>query len=244
MKNIKSIIIGLLVLTGTAVQAQNKNAISLEQFNANLKQAGSKAQILDARGNDEFLQNHIKGAVNVDQKAATYQQVLDGLDKDKPTFVYSIANGRSSVLSAKLRDKGFKAVYELPGGLANWVGSGYPIISTTKKGVSLSLAQYEALTGSADLVLVDFGSKYCGACKRLVPVLDSLKGKTGFAAKVISIEQYDNTALAKQLKINVLPTLVLYRGKKEVWKKSGFSSTVQIEQAVNSNKTKLASAVN
>jgi rhodanese-related sulfurtransferase len=244
MKKIKSIIIGLLALTGAAVQAQNKSSITLEQFNANLKQAGSNAQILDARGNEEFLQNHIKGAVNVDQKSASYQQVLDALDKNKPTFVYSIANGRSSVLSAQLRTNGFKAVYELPGGLANWIGSGYPIVSTTKKGVSLSLAQYQALIGSADLVLIDFGSKYCGACRRLVPVLDSLKSKTGFAAKVISIEQYDNTALAKQLKINVLPTLVLYRGKKEVWKKSGFSSTVQIEQAVNSNKTKLASAVN
>lgn len=106
------------------------------------------------------------------------------------------------------------------------------------------MAQYQELTGSADLVLIDFGSKYCGACKRLVPVLDSLKSKPGFAAKVISIEEYDNTALAKQLKINVLPTLVLYRGKKEVWKKSGLSSTAQIEQIVNNNKTKLASAVN
>ncbi|MEO6521165.1 MAG: rhodanese-like domain-containing protein [Mucilaginibacter sp.] len=242
MKKFRSIIVGLLAVA--TVHAQNKNSLTLEQFNTNLKQAGSTAQILDARSNEEFLQNHIKGAVNVDQKSATYQQTLDGLDKAKPTFVYSIANGRSSILSTQLRNNGFKAVYELPGGLANWVGSGYPIISTTKKGVALSLSQYQSLTGSADLVLIDIGSKYCGACKRLVPVLDSLKTKTGFAAKVISIEQYDNTALAKQLKINVLPTLVLYRGKKEVWRRSGFSSTQLIEEAVNANKTKLASAVN
>jgi len=242
MKKIRSIIIGLLALAGTAANAQNKQTLSIEQFNAELKQAGSNAQILDARSNEEFLQNHIKGAVNADQKSTTYQQLLDGLDKNKPTFVYSIANGRSSVLARQLRDNGFKAVYELPGGLANWVGSGYPIVSNTKKGVSLSLAQYQELAGSADLVLIDFGSKYCGACKKLVPVLDSLKNKTGFSAKVISIEQYDNTALVKQLKINVLPTLVLYRNKKEVWKKSGFSTTTQIEQVVNSNKTKLASA--
>ncbi|OCX52037.1 sulfurtransferase [Mucilaginibacter sp. PPCGB 2223] len=241
MKQIRPIIIGLLAIT-SVVNAQNKSAISLEQFSASLKQAGSNAQILDARSNEEFLQNHIKGAVNADQKSANYQQLLDGLDKSKPTFVYSIANGRSSVLAKQLRDNGYKAVYELPGGLANWVGSGYPIISNTKKGLSLSPAQYQELTGSADLVLIDFGSKYCGACKRLVPVLDSLKNKTGFAAKVISIEQYDNTALAKQLKINVLPTLVLYHNKKKVWKKSGFSTTTQIEQVVNSNKTKLASA--
>lgn len=133
MKNVKLIIAGLLAMMWVGTHAQNKNAISLAQFNAALKQAGSNAQILDARGNEEFLQNHIEGAVNADQKAANYQQVLDGLDKTKPTFVYSIANGRSSVLSAQLRTEGFKAVYELPGGLANWIGSGYPIVSTTKK---------------------------------------------------------------------------------------------------------------
>jgi rhodanese-related sulfurtransferase len=244
MKKIKLMFVGLLALTGAAVHAQNKNSITLEQFISNLKQAGKNAQILDARSNEEFLQNHIEDAVNADQKSTNYQQVLDGLDKAKPTFVYSIANGRSSVLSAQLRAQGFKAVYELPGGLSNWVGSGYPIFSTTNKGISLSFEQYQQLTGSADLVLIDFGSRYCGACKKLVPVLDSLKNKTDFAAKIISIEDYDNATLAKQLKINSLPTLVLYSGKKEVWKKAGFSSTLQIEQAIKDNKTKLASAGN
>ena len=77
-------------------------------------------------------------------------------------------------------------------------------------------------------MLVDFGSKYCGACKKLVPVLDSLKANSAFTPKVISIEVYDNTNLAKELKVNVLPTLVLYKNGKDVWKKQGFSSTAQI----------------
>lgn len=92
----------------------------------------------------------------------------------------------------------------------------------------MSKAQFNELTASSQLVLVDFGSKYCGACKKLVPVLDSLKAKSAFIPKVISIEVYDNTNLAKELKVNVLPTLVLYKNGKEVWKKQGFSSTAQV----------------
>ncbi|MET3498603.1 rhodanese-related sulfurtransferase [Mucilaginibacter rubeus] len=227
MKNLKIALLALLVIFTGEIKAQSPALLSLEAFTAKLKQA-KEPQILDARSAEEFAQNHIKGAVNVDAKGADYQQKLDGLDKGKPTFVYSIANGRSTVLSRELRAKGFKDVEELPGGLANWIGSGYPIISTTQKGVSLSKAQFDELAASSQLVLVDFGSKYCGACKKLVPVLDSLKANSAFTPKVISIEVYDNTNLAKELKVNVLPTLVLYKSGKEVWKKQGFSSTAQV----------------
>jgi rhodanese-related sulfurtransferase len=227
MKNLKIALLALLVVFIGEVKAQSPALLSLEAFAAKLKQS-KEPQILDARSAEEFVQNHIKGAVNVDVKAADYQQKLDGLDKEKPTFVYSIANGRSTVLSRELRTKGFKNVEELPGGLANWIGSGYPIISTTKKGVSLSKAQFNELVASSQLVLVDFGSRYCGACKKLVPVLDSLKANSAFTPKVISIEVYDNTNLAKELKVNVLPTLVLYKNGKEIWKKQGFSSTAQV----------------
>lgn len=239
MKNLKIVLLALLVVFIGEAKAQSPALLSLEAFAAKLKQTKAP-QILDARSAEEFVQNHIKGAVNVDAKAADYQQKVDALDKDKPTFVYSIANGRSTVLSRELRAKGFKDVEELPGGLANWIGSGYPIISTTKKSVSLSKAQFNELAASSSLVLVDFGSRYCGACKKLVPVLDSLKANSAFTAKVISIEVYDNTNLAKELKVNVLPTLVLYKNGKEVWKKQGFSSTAQVISATESAKNRLA----
>ena len=239
MKNLKIVLLAFLIVLTGEVKAQSPALLSLEAFAAKLKQA-KEPQILDARSAEEFVQNHIKGAVNIDAKAADYQQKLEGLDKEKPTFVYSIANGRSTVLSRELRAKGFKDVEELPGGLANWIGSGYPIISTTKKGVSLSKAQFDELAASSPLVLVDFGSKYCGACKKLVPVLDSLKANSAFTPKVISIEVYDNTNLAKELKVNVLPTLVLYKNGKEVWKKQGFSSTAQVIAATELAKSGLA----
>lgn len=244
MQKVKIILLAVIVAVAGFAKAQTApvqpQLLSLEAFAAKLKHA-KNAQILDARSAEEFSQNHIRGAINVDAKSAGYQQQLNGLSKDKPTFVYSIANGRSKVLSGELRAKGFKDVQELPGGLANWIGSGYPIFSTNKKGVSLSKAQFTELTGSSQLVLVDFGSRYCGACKKLVPVLDSLKAETGFTPKVISIEVYDNTALARELKVNVLPTLVLYQNKKEVWKKQGLSSVAQVKAAVAQTRSGLAS---
>ncbi len=86
---------------------------------------------------------------------------------------------------------------------------------------------------TSDLVLVDFGSRYCGACKQLIPVLDFLEKKQDLKAKIIRIEAYDNTELLKDLKINQLPTLVLYQGGKQIWKKAGLSSAAELETLIN-----------
>ncbi|WP_082035802.1 thioredoxin domain-containing protein [Pedobacter lusitanus] len=214
--------------------AGKESFLTLAEFAVRVK--SSAAQLVDVRSGEEFIQSHLKGAIWIDPAAADYARKLAALSKDKPVYVYSIANGRSVTAAADFRSKGFKEVHVLPGGIANWIGSGYPIVSHTKKGVELSSAQFETLTESAELVLVDFGSKYCGACKQLIPVLDSLEKKQDFKTKVIRIEAYDNTLLIKKLKINQLPTLVLFQGGKQVWKKAGLSSAEEIENNINTKR--------
>lgn len=254
MKNIKQLILIGLISASGMVKAQQITAqqVTARQVNS-IAASGTKesfltladfavkskvisAQIVDARTPEEFSQNHLKGAINIDPASTDYAKRLDALIKDRPVFVYSIGNGRSVSVAKELRTKGFKEVHVLPGGIANWIGSGYPIVSTTKKGLSLSSAQFKTLTGSAGLVLVDFGSKYCGACKKLIPVLDSLEKKQDFKTKVVRIEAYDNTLLLRELKVSQLPTLVLYQGGKQVWKKAGLSSTAAIEKIINTTR--------
>lgn len=234
----------LLFLSAGSLKAQQSSSAvkvespSLAALATKTKAVG--AQILDARTTEEFAQNHLSGAINIDPASTSHEKDIVALSKEKPTFVYSIANGRSVALAKELRERGFKEVIVLPGGIANWIGSGYPIVNNAKKGVSLSLAQFQTLTASSDFVLVDFGSKYCGACKKLIPVLDTLEKKAGFSAKIVRIEAYDQTALLKELKINQLPTLVLYHHKKQIWKKAGQSTSAEIEAAVAQYQTELA----
>lgn len=242
MKQIKHLILIVLISVSGMVKAQQGNTSSTPKesfltlaefaFKANV----TNAQLIDARTPEEFSQNHLKGAINIDPASTNYAKAVDVLVKDMPVFIYSIANGRSVSVAKELRTKGFKEVHVLPGGIANWIGSGYPIVSNTKNGLSISSAQFKTLTESSELVLVDFGSKYCGACKKLIPVLDSLEKKQGFKTKVIRIEAYDNTLLIKELKINQLPTLVLYQNGKPFWKKAGLSSTEEIEKIINTKR--------
>ncbi|SDL11861.1 thioredoxin domain-containing protein [Siphonobacter aquaeclarae] len=215
------------------VAAQTREPLlSFDEFETRLKKAGADAQILDARSEEEYIQNHLIGAVSVATEA-DFQQKSARLSKEKPVFVYSIGNGRSGKLAKELKEKGFREVYELPGGLSKWIGSGRPVESTV--GPGLSLAEYTASLGPDDLVLVDFGSRYCGSCKRLAPTVEEVKKEQAGRVKVITIEAYDNKSLTKEVGVNALPTLILYKNKQVVWQKSGVTPKAEIVAALAEN---------
>jgi thioredoxin len=217
---------------GVAVAAPDES-LSIKEFADKIYQA-KHPQILDARSPEEFSNNRIKGAVNADlADSIGLKKLIAQLDPNNPTFTYSINSGRSVILANKLRALGFKQVYALPGGLANWVGAGYPLESSGKKGLSLTGKQFKQLTTSNELVLVDFGSKYCGGCRKLVPVLDSLEHTYSKSVKFVRIELDDNTEVIKEQKIEALPRLILYKNGENVWKNEGFISSSAVAQVIN-----------
>ncbi|KAA6438259.1 thioredoxin fold domain-containing protein [Dyadobacter flavalbus] len=218
-----------LSTTGFAQKAPKRELLSFEAFEAKLKAAGKDAQILDARLPEEYVQNHLEGAVSFNiADQADFEKKSAGLNKDKPVFIYSIGNGRSGILAEDLRKAGFKDVTEIPGGLSKWIGLGRPVISTVGKG--LSLDEYTATLKSDKLVLVDFGSRYCPGCKRLDPTIDSIKTEQAANVKVIKIEAYENKSLVKELGVVGLPTLILYRNNQAIWEKKGGASKAEIEK--------------
>lgn len=233
MKNLIALLFVSLIATGTfAQQTQKRELLTFEAFEEKLNAAGKNAQILDARLPEEFQQNHLEGAVSFSiANKEDFEKHIVKLSKDKPTFIYSIGNGRSGVLAQDLRKAGFQDVTEIPGGLSKWIGLGRPVISTTGKG--LSLDEYTASLKSDKLVLVDFGSRYCPGCKKLDPTIDSIKTEQASHVKVLKIEAYENKSLVKELGVVGLPTLILYKNNQIVWQKKGGASKAEIEKALH-----------
>src|SRR6478736_3273136 len=165
MKNLKQLVAAIIAvfvfqILSFAQDSKVKEKLTIEDFEYKLYSASKNAQILDARSSEEYQLNHIKGALDFSSANDTdLQKKIDLLDKNKPSFIYSIGQGRSGVLAKKLKAQGFNEVYELPGGFSHWIGSGRPVVSTTGSG--LTLADYQKQLVSEKLVLVDFGSKFC-----------------------------------------------------------------------------------
>lgn len=226
MKNstFKNSLTAIAFFIAIAVFSQNKsaNTVSLDSFYSKI-QSQKNPQIIDARGAEEFTLNHIIGAVNFNLESKDYEKQVAKLDKTKPVFTYSIGAGRSVWLADDLLKKGFKEVYSLEGGIANWIGGGKPYFANSKS--KLTLAEYNKIISDNKTVLVDIGSVYCGACKKVKPVLETIKAQYGSNLKIVEIDLEDNTQVIADLKtIKVFPTLILYQNGKIILKKEGFEN--------------------
>ncbi len=221
MKRIPSFFILWMGMTIAAMAQEKPKFTSLEAFATKLSQQ-TKPQIIDARSPEEFALNHLHEAVNFTLQSQNYEALVKNLDASKPVFVYSIQNGRSSALSKDLRNRGFKEIYELEKGIGNWVGSGKPIFTTASKSTSASDFHETLLTNH--LVLVDIGSKFCSACKKVKPILETLRQENSNTLKIVELELEENPELIASLKtVTGFPYLILYKQGEIVWKKAGIS---------------------
>lgn len=65
--------------------------------------------------------------------------------------------------------------------------------------------------GSDVPVLVDFWAEWCGPCRMLAPVIESLAGKAGDAYKVGKVNVDEQPDLARRYGIMSIPTVLLFK---------------------------------
>ena len=82
--------------------------------------------------------------------------------------------------------------------------------------INLSNEQYQQLLREEKPVLVDFWAPWCGYCRRIGPAYDKIAAKYGDRLIVAKLNIDDAPVVAHQENIEVIPTLVLYKGGKAV----------------------------
>lgn len=84
---------------------------------------GKSMILCDVRAKGEFEKNHIKGAMNI--PAPDLRKRYRKLDRKKPIALLCSTGHRSSLGASLLKQRGFKEVYNVAGGMIGYTAAGY-----------------------------------------------------------------------------------------------------------------------
>ena len=82
-------------------------------------------------------------------------------------------------------------------------------------------------------VLVDFHAEWCGPCKMMAPELKRF-AENHKEVRVLKVDIDKNRATAEQFNIQGVPTLILFKKGKVLWRQSGAMNAQQLSGVVKS----------
>ena len=209
----------LFMITACSLNGQQANAINPDAF---LKaMSAGKIQVLDVRTADEYKSGHINNALQANWLDKNeFNDRTSHLDKNKTVYIYCLSGGRSGAAAEVLRTKGYNVI-NLEGGINAWKRESKPLVGVDPNAKQTSMASYEGQVRSTNIVLVDFGAEWCPPCKKMEPVLDAFMKQNNKKLTLVKTDGGIETALMKSLKVEALPTFILYKNGKEVKRKQG-----------------------
>jgi thioredoxin 1 len=97
------------------------------------------------------------------------------------------------------------------------------------------MSKFTELIKGETPVLVDFYATWCGPCKTMSPILEDVKSQLKGKAKVLKIDVDKNPQASAYYQVRSVPTLILFKKGKQLWRQSGVVQANQIIQIINQN---------
>ena len=89
----------------------------------------------------------------------------------------------------------------------------------------------KVVLSSEQPVVVDFWAPWCGPCRVIAPILDKLAGEYEGRLKIAKVNTDEEIQHASQLGIQGIPTLIIFKGGKEVARLIGSRPEAQYREA-------------
>jgi len=241
-----SFFLPLICVSVFLISCFSKKSDQLQSINVDemegLMRPYANLQIVDLRTTEDFISAHLPGAINIDRNSPTFDKEIAGLNAKEPVFFYC-ENGTNSALVAKdLAKRNFSKVYDIIGGYAAWTGANKKVLQVDRvaRPEPVTRLEYNSIVKKSELVLFQFSPSSVDPA-----VLNKIDGMVASVVKpkageinFIKYNYQDQVSLARDLKVNNLPTLILYRSGEEVWRYEGMIEKTELESAIEKNLTK------
>jgi thioredoxin 1 len=97
------------------------------------------------------------------------------------------------------------------------------------------MSKFSEIINQDKPVLVDFFAEWCGPCKMMSPILKQVKDSLGDRVAIIKIDVDKNQELASKYQVRGVPTLLLFKNGKQVWRQSGVLQKDEIINIITAN---------
>ena len=228
---------GLLFIVSLAA-GQDEQVNQLHSSSLHSVLENDRVTLIDVRTRSEFANGHIEDAGQLNYYALDFKKKLLLLPKDKPVYLYCNTGYRSQRAAEILLKNGYENIYNLERGIMEWELLDLAVVvepdarPDTKH--KMESDEYFALLESERPVFIDFYAPWCGPCRQMMPMIDSLK--TAYAGKidVVKINADASKRLVKQLKIGSVPYFRMFHGGEEVFTHSGLLRWEKVTGVFNS----------
>jgi len=96
-------------------------------------------------------------------------------------------------------------------------------------------ANFDSIINDHRPVIVGFHALWCSPCKMQSPILKELAAELGDSVRVIKIDVDDNNQIAGRYNVQSVPTIIVFKNGKQVWRQSGVVSKSQLKSILMQN---------
>lgn len=95
------------------------------------------------------------------------------------------------------------------------------------------MSKFSEIINGETPVLVDFHADWCGPCKTMNPIVSELAVDLKGRVKILKVNIDKNQATAGKFNVRGVPTFVLFKGGKEVWRTSGAMAKATLQGQIS-----------
>jgi thioredoxin 1 len=88
---------------------------------------------------------------------------------------------------------------------------------------------------SEEPVVVDFWAEWCGPCRMIAPALEQIATEMNGKVKIAKLNVDENPGVASKYGIRSIPTLMVFKGGKQVATKTGAGPKSELTKWINAS---------
>ena len=230
MKNSFLLIAFLMIISGSFAQSTAVNQVASARFNELITE--NNGILLDVRTAHEFKNGHIPNAGNLNYYAFDFRKKLALLPEGQPIYLYCNTGYRSEKAARFLIDKGYTDVYNLQHGIMEWELVDLTVVmepdASPDTENKMDPERYYAIIESEPLVFFDFYAPWCGPCRKMMPMIDSLKVDYHPQIRMYKVNVDASKKLVKELQLVGVPYLTLFHNGNSLFTKNGVISRQEL----------------